>query len=172
VTRVYRLDSHLHITEHDHGTHERIDPCQVSDLVPSPYNVRRHWHASVEELAALIDSQRLLHSPTVHEHLIGRGKSRRIAFGVSAGERRRRALRLLQERGKLPGDHEVACKLIPGAGARGQLGREKRARADAPADEFEAFKALVDEGKGIEERQAGCTARAGCRWRCGRWRAE
>jgi ParB family chromosome partitioning protein len=86
---------------------------KVSDLVPSPYNVRRHSHASIEELAALIDSQGLLHSPTVHEHFVGRGKSRRLAFGVSAGERRRRALRLLQERGKLPGDHEVTCKLIP-----------------------------------------------------------
>ena len=86
---------------------------KVADLVPSPYNVRRHSHASIEELAALIDSQGLLHSPTVHEHFVGRGKARRIAFGVSAGERRRRALRRLQERGKLPGDHEVACKLIP-----------------------------------------------------------
>ena len=76
---------------------------KVSDLVPSPFNVRRHSHASIEELAALIDSQGLLHSPTVHEHFVGRGKSRRLAFGVSAGERRRRALRMLQERGKLSG---------------------------------------------------------------------
>ena len=125
---------------------------KVSDLVPSPYNVRRHSHASIEELAALIDSQGLLHSPTVHEHFIGHGKSRRIAFGVSAGERRRRALRLLQERGKLPGNHEVACKLIPIERAREVSVAENSGREPMhPADEFEAFKALVDEGKGIED---------------------
>jgi ParB family chromosome partitioning protein len=125
---------------------------KVSDLVPSPYNVRRHSHASIEELAALIDSQGLLHSPTVHEHFIGRGKSRRIAFGVSAGERRRRALRLLQERGKLPADHEVACKLIAVERAREVSVAENSGREPMhPADEFEAFKALVNEGKGIED---------------------
>jgi ParB family chromosome partitioning protein len=125
---------------------------KVSDLVASPYNVRRHSHASIEELAALIDSQGLLHSPTVHEHFIGRGTSRRIAFGVSAGERRRRALRLLQERGKLPGDHEVACKLIPIERAREVSVAENSGREPMhPADEFEAFKALVDDGKGIED---------------------
>jgi ParB family chromosome partitioning protein len=125
---------------------------KVSDLVPSPFNVRRHSHASIEELAALIDSQGLLHAPTVHEHFTGRGKSRRLAFGVSAGERRRRALRLLQERGRLPGDFEVACKLIPIERAREVSVAENSGReAMHPADEFEAFKALVDEGKGIED---------------------
>ena len=125
---------------------------KVADLVPSPYNVRRHSHASIEELAALIDSQGLLHSPTVHEHFVCRGKSRRLAFGVSAGERRRRALRLLQERGKLPVDHEVACKLIAVERAREVSVAENSGREPMhPADEFEAFKALVDEGKGIED---------------------
>ncbi|MFO1219661.1 MAG: ParB/Srx family N-terminal domain-containing protein [Burkholderiaceae bacterium] len=125
---------------------------KVSDLVPSPFNVRRHSHSSIEELAALIDSQGLLHSPTVHEHFVGRGKSRRLAFGVSAGERRRRALRLLQERGKLPADHEVACKLIAVERAREVSVAENSGREPMhPADEFEAFKALVDEGKGIED---------------------
>jgi ParB family chromosome partitioning protein len=125
---------------------------KVADLVPSPYNVRRHSRASIEELAALIASQGLLHGPTVHEHVVGRGKSRRLAFGVSAGERRRRALRLLQERGTLPGDHEIACKLIPIERAREVSVAENSGREPMhPADEFEAFKALVDEGKGIED---------------------
>jgi ParB family chromosome partitioning protein len=125
---------------------------KVSDLVPSPFNVRRHSHASIEELAALIDSQGLLQAPTVHEHSTGRGKSRRLAFGVSAGERRRRALRLLQERGRLPSDFEVACRLIPIERAREVSVAENSGREPMhPADEFEAFKALVDEGKGIED---------------------
>ena len=125
---------------------------KVSDLVPSPFNVRRHSHTSIEELAALIDSQGLLHAPTVHEHFVGRGKSRRLAFGVSAGERRRRALRLLQERGKLSADHEVACQLIAVERAREVSVAENSGREPMhPADEFEAFKALVDGGKGIED---------------------
>lgn len=125
---------------------------KVADLVASPYNVRRHSHASIDELAALIDSQGLLHSPTVHEHFVGRGKSRRLAFGVSAGERRRRALLLLQQRGRLPADHEVACKLIAIERAREVSVAENSGREPMhPADEFEAFKALVDEGKGIED---------------------
>jgi ParB family chromosome partitioning protein len=137
-----------HIMEH---TNQSV-LVKVSDLVPSPFNVRRHSHASIEELAALIDSQGLLHSPTVHEHFVGRGQSRRRAFGVSAGERRRRALRLLQQRGKLPVDHEVACKLIPIERAREVSVAENSAREPMhPADEFGAFKALVDEGKGIED---------------------
>jgi ParB family chromosome partitioning protein len=124
---------------------------KVADLVASPYNVRRHSHASIDELAALIDSQGLLHSPTVHEHFVGRGKSRRLAFGVSAGERRRRALLLLQQRGRLPADHEVACKLIAIERAREVSVAENSGREPMhPADEFEAFKALVDDGKGIE----------------------
>jgi ParB family transcriptional regulator, chromosome partitioning protein len=132
-------------------THQSI-LVKVSDLVPSPFNVRRHSHASVEELAALIDSQGLLHPPTVHEHFVGRGRSRRPVFGVSAGERRRRALRLLQERGRLPGEFEVACQLIPIERARAVSVAENSGREPMhPADEFEAFKALVDEGKGIED---------------------
>jgi ParB family chromosome partitioning protein len=134
----------------EHTNHSIL--VKVSDLVPSPFNVRRHSRASIEELAALIDSQGLLHAPTVHEHFTGRGKSRRLAFGVSAGERRRRALRLLQERGRLPGDFEVACKLIPIERAREVSVAENSGREPMhPADEFEAFKALVDEGKGIED---------------------
>jgi ParB family transcriptional regulator, chromosome partitioning protein len=125
---------------------------QVTDLVPSPFNVRRHSHASIEELAALIDSQGLLHAPTVHEHFTGRGKSRRLVFGVSAGERRRRALQLLQERGRLPADFAIACRLIPIERAREVSVAENSGREPMhPADEFEAFKALVDEGKGIED---------------------
>jgi ParB family chromosome partitioning protein len=140
-----------HIMEH---TNQSI-LVKVSDLVPSPFNVRRHSHASIEELAALIDSQGLLHSPTVHEHFVGRGRSRRPAFGVSAGERRRRALRLLQQRGRLPADHEVACKLIPVERAREVSVAENSGREPMhPADEFEAFKALVEEGKGIEDVSA------------------
>ena len=125
---------------------------KLADLVPSPFNVRRHSRTSVEELAALIDSQGLLHPLTVNEHLVGKGKSGKLRFAVPAGERRRRALLLLQQRGKLQADHEVACKLVPPERARAVSVAENSGREPMhPADEFEAFKALVDEGKGIED---------------------
>ena len=49
----------------------------LSNLVPSPYNVRRHSAGQVEELAALIGSQGLLHPLIVTEHVAGRGKARK-----------------------------------------------------------------------------------------------
>jgi ParB family transcriptional regulator, chromosome partitioning protein len=84
----------------------------LSNLVPSPYNVRRHSSGQVEELAALIDAQGLLHNLMVTEQVRGRGNARKVRFAVAAGERRRRALLLLQQRGRLPKSHEVLCQLV------------------------------------------------------------
>ena len=125
---------------------------KLSELVPSPCNVRRHAHGGIDELAALIDAQGLLHPLTVHEHVAGRDRSRKPVLAVSAGERRRRALLLLQRQGKLPADHEVACRLITVERAREVSVAENSGREPMhPADEFEAFKALVDEGRGIDD---------------------
>ena len=84
----------------------------LSALAPSPFNVRRHSVGQIEELAALIDSQGLLHNLVVTEQVVGRGKARKVKFAVAAGERRRRALLLLQQRGRLPKGHEVLCELV------------------------------------------------------------
>lgn len=84
----------------------------LSALAPSPFNVRRHSVGQIEELAALIDSQGLLHNLVVTEQVIGKGKARKVKFAVAAGERRRRALLLLQQRGRLPKEHEVLCELV------------------------------------------------------------
>lgn len=85
----------------------------LSSLIPSPYNVRRHTPTQVEELAALIDAQGLLHNLIVIEHATGRGNARKVKFAVAAGERRRRAMLALQQRGRLPKHHEVLCELVP-----------------------------------------------------------
>ena len=45
----------------------------LSDLVPSHHNVRRHSTTQVEELAALIDAQGLLHNLVVTEQVVGGG---------------------------------------------------------------------------------------------------
>ena len=124
----------------------------LSNLVPSPFNVRRHSAGQVEELAALIGSQGLLHPLIVTEHAAGRGKARKVRFAVAAGERRRRALVLLQQRGQLPKTHEVLCELVPPERALEVSVAENSGReALHPVDEFDAFKALIDEGKGVED---------------------
>ena len=63
----------------------------LASLVPSRFNVRRHSVGQVEELAALIEAQGLLHNLVVTEQEVGRGKARKLKFAVAAGERRRRA---------------------------------------------------------------------------------
>jgi ParB family chromosome partitioning protein len=88
----------------------------LSALVASPFNVRRHASGQVEELAALIDSQGLLHNLVVTEQVGRHGKGKassdgKVRFAVAAGERRRRALLLLQSRGRLSKDYEVLCEL-------------------------------------------------------------
>jgi hypothetical protein len=87
---------------------------KVSDLVPSPFNVRRHSPTSVEELAAPIDSQGLLHPLTVNEHEVGRSRSRRVKFAVPAGERRRRALLALAGAGPAAGPEDLLPNDHPG----------------------------------------------------------
>ena len=124
----------------------------LASLVPSRFNVRRHSVGQVEELAALIEAQGLLHNLVVTEQEVGRGKSRKLKFAVAAGERRRRAMLLLQQRGRLPKEHEVLCELVPPERAlEVSLAENSGREAMHPADEFEAFKALLDEGKGVED---------------------
>lgn len=125
---------------------------ELSQLVASPFNVRRHSSGQVEELAALIDAQGLLHNLVVTEQVVGKGRARQTRFAVAAGERRRRALLLLQQRGRLPTPFEVPCELVPPERAREvSLAENSGREAMHPADEFEAFKALIDEGKGVED---------------------
>ncbi len=124
----------------------------LASLVPSRFNVRRHSVGQIEELAALIDAQGLLHNLVVTEQEVRRGKSSKLKFAVAAGERRRRALLLLQQRGRLPKQHEVLCELVPPERAlEVSLAENSGREAMHPADEFEAFKALIDEGKGVED---------------------
>lgn len=125
---------------------------KVEDLVPSSFNVRRYSAGQVEELAALIASQGLLQNLIVTEQVVGRGKRQETKFGVVAGERRRRALALLQQRKELAAGHEVLCELVSAERAfEASLGENSGREAMHPADEFEAFHALVRQGRGVED---------------------
>ena len=123
----------------------------VSDLVACSSNVRRQLVTGIEELAALIESQGLLQNLIVTER-VARGGTSRMRFGVVAGERRRRALLLLQKHGRLSKTHEVPCELVSAERALEVSVAENSGReAMHPADEFEAFRAMIAEGKGIED---------------------
>ncbi len=88
----------------------------------------------------------------VTEQVVGRGKRQQTRFGVVAGERRRRALVLLQERKALAAGHEVLCELVSADHAvEISLAENSGREAMHPADEFDAFHALVQQGRGIED---------------------
>jgi ParB family chromosome partitioning protein len=128
----------------------------LNKLIPSPANVRKTGAAEgIEELAASIASHGLLQNLTVRPATRG-GK-----FEVIAGGRRLAALKLLAKDGMLSKDVPITCQMNEGADAGEISLAENVVRlAMHPADQFDAFKAMADAGKGPEEIAArfGCTA--------------
>jgi ParB family chromosome partitioning protein len=120
-------------------------------LVLSEDNVRTTTSADgITELAGLIYSQGLLVALHVVPELFdGRETGR---YEVVAGGRRLRALQLLVIQGKLEADSPVECKVVCRDNATEVSMAENSGReAMHPADEFEAFRKMVDEGRSIEE---------------------
>lgn len=69
-----------------------------------------------------------------------------------AGDRRLTALKLLAKKKRIAADFEVPCLLVPDASARTVSLAENLLREQMhPADQFEAFAALVKEGRPIED---------------------
>ncbi|HWH81290.1 MAG TPA: ParB/RepB/Spo0J family partition protein [Burkholderiaceae bacterium] len=127
------------------GDERRLIP--LSKLRPSKRrNVRRRGAMSIPELAASIARVRLLQNLTVVD--AGDGEH----FDVAAGRRRLAALRLLVKRRKLNPDAGVPCLVVPDAEAlTASLTENVQREAMHPADQFEAFAALVAEGRPIED---------------------
>jgi ParB family chromosome partitioning protein len=120
----------------------------LSSLELSPRNVRKAPAAGIEELAALIRSQGLL-QPLCVTPLAEATPPR---FAVEAGGRRLRALQWLAARGELPVDAPVECKVFDASRASEVSLAENSARqAMHPADQCEAFRALVDAGRTLDE---------------------
>lgn len=123
-----------------------IQSLPVASLVPSSLNVRKTGGQSVEDLAASIQAQGLIQNLTV---MPVEGKDK---FEVVAGGRRWRALRHLIKAKALPKDHAVPCKIVSAEEAKEISLSENVVRAAMhPADQFEAFKALVDNGLPVED---------------------
>ena len=120
----------------------------LSSLFLSPDNVRKA-PTHIEALAAMIEAQGLLSPLQVTRALSKRNQAHRYA--VEAGGRRFRALKLLVSRGKLVGDAPIEVKVIDsGKAIEVSLAENVSQEPMHPADEFEAYRALVDQGQSFE----------------------
>ena len=118
----------------------------LSQLRPSKRNVRKTLGASITELAASILRVGLLQNLTVI--LASDGEH----YEVVAGGRRLAALKLLAKKRRIAKDYAVPCLLVADASARtASLTENVQREAMHPADQFEAFAALIAEGRPIED---------------------
>ena len=120
----------------------------LSQLQPrrSKRNARRMPRLSIPELAASISRVGLL------QNLIVIAAADGEQYEVVAGDRRLTAMKLLAKKKRIPADYEVPCLLVPDASARTVSLAENLLREQMhPADQFEAFAALVKEGRPIED---------------------
>jgi ParB family chromosome partitioning protein len=108
-------------------------------------NVRRTGtDDGIEELAASIEAHGLLQALIVRKAKGGK-------FAVVAGQRRLKALKLLAAQKRLSASAPVRCELVPAEADAGELSLAENVVRVAmhPADQFEAFRDLVDRGLDI-----------------------
>ena len=135
-----------------------IKSIPLTKLVQSPRNVRRHGDPAADsELKASIAAHGLLQNLIVRP--AARGK-----FEVEAGERRRCALLALAEEKVLPKGYEVTCLVLEDdaeIAVETSLAENFHRLAMNPADEAQAFAALIDAGASTEDvaRRFGLTVR-------------
>jgi ParB family transcriptional regulator, chromosome partitioning protein len=123
-----------------------IIPIPLANLRASPLNARTIDGKPVDELAASILSEGLLQNLTVTESGDG-------TYEVVAGGRRHRALLALRDNDQLPEElQNVPCLIVRNGRAMGASLAENSVREKMhPADEFVAFRKLVDDGQSIED---------------------
>ncbi|MBV9828292.1 MAG: ParB/RepB/Spo0J family partition protein [Alphaproteobacteria bacterium] len=129
----------------------------LNHLVPSPFNVRKTGaKEGIDGLAASIAAHGLLQNLSV------RPAESDGLFEVVAGGRRLAALQLLAKQERIAFDFPVPCETRDDADASEISLAENELRLPMhPADQFDAFKKLADQGKGPEEIAArfGTTAK-------------
>ncbi|MGH6678362.1 MAG: ParB/RepB/Spo0J family partition protein [Bradyrhizobium sp.] len=121
---------------------DAITAIPLTKLVPWDGNVRKTGVSEgMEELVASIAAHGLLQSLIVRK--TSRGK-----FAVIAGQRRLRALASLAENGSVEADMPVPCRIIEGSADAAEISlSENVVRAPMhPADQFDAFRELIDNG--------------------------
>ena len=135
-----------------------IQSIPLKKLVPSPRNVRKSSDVLADlQLRADIAARGLLQNLVVR-------KGKRGKFEVEAGGRRLAALLALAEEGTLPDTHEVTCLVIEGEESEvreASLAENFQRLAMNPADEAQAFAAIINAGATVEDvaRRFGLTVR-------------
>lgn len=133
-----------------------IETIPLTQLVPSADNVRKTGAKDgIEALAASIAAHGLLQNLQVRPAKGG-------SYEVVAGGRRLAALKLLAKQKQIAADYPVPCRALDGEDAAEISLAENEMRLPMhPADQFDAFKKLADDGKGPEEIAArfGTTAK-------------
>ena len=133
---------------------EAADPTKNLILVPlsrlvsrpTGRNVRKTPRMSIPELAASIQRVGLL------QNLIVIASANGEHYEVVAGGRRLAALKLLAKKHRISKEWDVPCLLVADGTARtASLTENVQREAMHPADQFEAFAALVAEGRPIED---------------------
>ncbi|AOW13991.1 chromosome partitioning protein ParB [Hydrogenophaga crassostreae] len=118
----------------------------LSRLRPSRRNVRKTAGPCIKALAASIERVGLLQNLTVTLAADG------ALYEVVAGGRRFAALKLLAKKRRIAKDWDVPCLLVADGSARtASLTENVQREAMHPADQFEAFAALVAEGRPVED---------------------
>jgi ParB family chromosome partitioning protein len=134
------------------NAHPDLIHIQLAQLQLSSRNARKTAGAGVEDLAASIAAHGLLQNLTVQPSANG------DSYGVVAGGRRLAALLLLAERGELPEHHPlrregIPCRLITDDDAALEASTAENTLREAmhPADQFDAFHAMIQNGKPIAD---------------------
>jgi len=119
----------------------------LNKLIPGKANVRKTGaKTGIEELAANIQALGLLQNLQVRPAEDGK-------YAVEAGRRRFFALKLLAKQKHIAKDEPIDCRVL----AHGEDATEVSLAENVmrlpmhPADQFEAFKAMADAGKGPED---------------------
>ena len=131
----------------------------LNQLVPAPCNVRKTGGLAIEDLAGSIAAHGLLQNLQVR--LLPASDAAAPTYEVVAGGRRLAALKRLAKDGLVQTDYPVPCNVLGTEnGAEISLAENVIRQAMHPADQFEAFAALAEQGNDAEEIAArfGVTA--------------
>lgn len=122
-----------------------IQMIALNSLVQSPANVRKiGTKIGIDELAASIAAHGLLQNLQVRPNTDGKYK-------VVAGGRRLAALKLLVKRKEIAKDAGIGCNVLDAEDDTEISLAENQHEPMHPADQFDAFRQMVDAGRSVEE---------------------
>lgn len=133
-------------------THAQFRFIAARSLSLSPLNVRKTGgEAGIEQLAELIAAEGVLQNLDVYECENGEGK-KKTTHAVVAGGRRWRALQRLIRQKRIKPDYAVPCLIVSHDRAvQISLAENSGREPMHPADEFDAFRQLIDAGQSVED---------------------